>query len=181
MSRIGKKPILIPENVEVKIEGQRIVVKGPKGELQRDIRPEIRIEIKEGRIFVSPKIETKRTRAFWGLTRALLFNMIKGVTEGYERKLEIEGIGFRVGLEGNDLILYVGFSHPVKVKEPQGVNFSVEKNIITVSGIDKELVSQTAANIRKVKPPEPYKGKGIRYAGEVIRRKVGKKVVTAGT
>ena len=195
MSRVGKKPILIPENVEVKIEGQRIVVKGPKGELQRDIRPEIGIEIKDynlpttlpssagpsGKIFVSPKIETKRTRAFWGLTRALLFNMIKGVTEGYERKLEIEGIGFRVGLEGNDLILYVGFSHPVKVKEPQGVNFSVEKNIITVSGIDKELVSQTAANIRKVKPPEPYKGKGIRYAGEVIRRKVGKKVVTAGT
>ena len=181
MSRVGKKPILIPENVEVKIAGQRIVVKGPKGELQRDIRPEIGIEIKEGRIFVSPKIETKKTRAFWGLTRALLFNMIKGVTEGYERKLEIEGVGFKALIEGENLILYVGYSHPVRLKIPQDIKLSVEKNTITVSGIDKELVSQTAANIRKVKPPEPYKGKGIRYAGEVIRRKVGKKVVTAGT
>lgn len=179
MSRVGKKPILIPEGVEVKIEGQKVIAKGEKGELQREVRPEIGIEAKDKKIFITPKIKTKKTKAFWGLTRALISNMIKGVTEGYEKKLGIEGLGFRALLEGEDLVLYVGFSHPIKVKAPQGINFLVEKNIITVSGIDKEIVSQTAANIRKIKPPEPYKGKGIRYIGEVVRRKVGKKVVTA--
>jgi len=177
MSRIGKKTILIPEGVEVKIEGNVVTIKGPKGELQKEVRPEIRVEVKEGRVSLNPQIETKKTNALWGLTRALLFNMIKGVTEGYEKKLEIEGLGFRALLEGNDLVLYVGFTHPVKIKAPGGIKFSVEKNIITVSGIDREIVSQTAANIRKVRPAEPYKGKGIRYLGEVIRRKVGKKAV----
>ncbi len=180
MSRVGKKPILIPENIEVKIEGQKVIVKGSKGELFQEIRPEIKVEVKENKIFVIPQIETKKTKAFWGLTRALLANMIKGVTEGYEKKLEIEGLGFRANLEGDNLVLQVGFTHPIKIKAPQGIKFSVEKNIITVSGADKELVGQTSAKIRKVKPPEPYKGKGIRYVGEVIRRKVGKKVVTAG-
>jgi len=181
MSRVGKKPIIIPEKVEIKVEGQKVIVKGPKGEIQKEFRSEIKIEAKEGSIFVSPRVETKNSNALWGLSRALLFNIVKGVTEGYEKKLEIEGIGFRAGIEGSDLVLYVGFSHPVKMKAPVGINFSVEKNVITVSGIDKELVSQTSANIRKIKPPEPYKGKGIRYAGEIVRRKVGKKVVTAGT
>ena len=179
MSRIGKKPILIPENVEVKIEGQKVMIKGPKGELQREIRPEIKVETKNNQIFVSPQIETKKTKAFWGLTRALIANMIKGVTEGFEKKLEIEGLGFRALLEGNDLLLYVGFTQPIKIEAPEGIKFSVEKNIITVSGADLEKVSQIAAKIRKVKPPEPYKGKGIRYLGEVVRRKVGKKAVTA--
>ncbi len=179
MSRIGKKPILILENVEVKIEGQRVTVKGPKGELQKEIRPEIKIEIKGKEIFLSPQIETKRTKAFWGLSRALLANMIKGVTAGYEKKLEIEGLGYRASLEGNDLVLSVGFTHLVKIKCPQAIKFSVEKNVVTVSGTNKELVGQIAAKVKKVKPPEPYKGKGIRYLGEVIRRKVGKKVVTA--
>jgi large subunit ribosomal protein L6 len=179
MSRVGKKPILIPENVEVRIEGQRITVKGPKGELSREICPEIKIEIKENKILVSPKIENKKSRALWGLTRALIYNMIKGVTEGFEKKLELEGLGFRANLENDDLLLYVGFSHPVRIKSQPGIKFSIEKNVITVSGIDKELVGQVAAIVRKVKPPEPYKGKGIRYLGEVIRKKMGKKAVTS--
>jgi len=178
MSRVGKKPILIPEGVEIKIEDQKVKILGPKGELEREIRPEIRVELKEGKIFVLPKIETKKTKAFWGLTRSLLANAIEGVTSGFKKKLQIEGLGFRASLEGDNLVLQVGFTHPVKLKTPGGIKFSVEKNIITVSGINKELVGKIAAKIRKVKPPEPYKGKGIRYLGEVIRKKVGKKVAT---
>ena len=181
MSRIGKKPIQIPQGVEVKIEGQKITIKGPKGELKREVRPEINVEIKDGQIFVLPQVESKQTKAFWGLTRALVQNMVRGVTEGYEKKLEIEGLGFRAVLEGGNLVLSLGFSHPVKIDAPPGIKFLVEKNIITVSGADKELVGQTAANIRKVKKPEPYKGKGIKYMGEVIRRKVGKKAAAAET
>ncbi len=180
MSRIGKKPILIPESVEVKIERNMIRIKGPKGELSRETRPEIKVEIKEDKIFVQPfskKSWDKQTKAFWGLTRALLFNMVEGVTMGFEKKLEIQGIGFRATVEGEDLLLNVGYSHQVKIKIPPEIKISVEKNIITISGIDKELVGQIAAKIRKVKPPEPYKGKGIRYVGEQVRRKVGKKVV----
>jgi large subunit ribosomal protein L6 len=180
MSRVGKKPILIPPGVEIKTEGQRIVVKGPKGEIQREVRPEIKIEVKEGKIIFSPQQEIKKTNAFWGLTRALIFNMVKGVTDGYEKKLQIEGVGYRAGLEGDSLVLKLGFSHPVKVKQPEGIKFLVEKNIVSISGIDKELVGQSAAKIRKISPPEPYKGTGIRYFGEVVRRKAGKKVVTAG-
>ncbi|MBZ9577761.1 50S ribosomal protein L6 [Patescibacteria group bacterium] len=179
MSRIGKKPIPIPEGVEVKIEGQNVIVKGPKGELQKEVRPEIKVEIKENEILVSPEKETKKTNAFWGLTRTLISNIIKGVTEGYEKKLEIQGVGYRANLEGEDLVLQVGFSHPVKIDKVEGIKFEVEKNIITISGIDKELVGQIAAKIRKVRKPEPYKGKGIRYLGEEVRRKPGKKVVTA--
>ncbi len=179
MSRVGKKPIEIPENVEVKIEGQKVIIKGLKGELSREIRPEIKVEVKGNQIFVLPKEETKKTKAFWGLTRTLLANMTKGVTEGYEKKLEIEGLGFKALVEGEDLKLLVGFTHPVKIKAPQDIKFLVEKNVITVSGIDKEKVGLVAAMIRKVKPPEPYKGKGIRYQGEIVRRKVGKKAATA--
>jgi len=197
MSRIGKKPIEIPENVTVTIEGQKVKISGPKGELQREVRPEIKITIKENKIFLSPQtpsfrkakakvekkkassIETQKTKAFWGLFRSLLFNMVKGVKEGFEKKLEIRGLGYRAKIEGEELVLRVGFSHSVKIRAPEGINFSIEKNIITVSGIDKEKVYQFAAKIRKVKPPEPYKGKGIRYLGEQVRRKPGKKVVTA--
>ena len=181
MSRIGKKPIEILQGVEVKIDGQKVLIKGPKGELNFEVRPEIRVEVKEGKVLVVPQIETKQTKAFWGLTRALLQNMIKGVVMGYEKKLELEGVGYRANLEGQDLALNVGFSHPVKIKAPEGIKFTVEKNTITVSGIDKGLVGQIAAKIRKVRPPEPYKGKGIRYAGEQIRRKVGKKAAIAAT
>lgn len=178
MSRVGKKPILIPENVEVKIEGQKVIVNGPKGELQKEFRPEFSIEVREGKIFVTPQTETKQTNALWGLTRALLANMIKGVKEGFEKKLEIQGVGFRANIEGEGLILYVGFSHAVKIEGFPGIKFSVDKNIITVSGIDIGRVSQIAANVKKAKPPEPYKGTGIRYLGEQIRKKMGKKAVT---
>lgn len=179
MSRVGKKPIEIPKEVEIKIEGEQVIVKGPKGELQKEVCPEVKVEIKQGKVLVTPQRETKRTNALWGLTRTLIFNMVKGVTDGYEKKLEIQGVGYKASLEGEDLILQVGFSHPVKIKKEQGIEFSVEKNIVIVSGIDKELVGQVAAKIRKVRPPEPYKGKGIRYVGEEVRRKAGKKVVTA--
>ena len=182
MSRIGRKPILIPENVEIKIEGQRIIVKGPKGELSRGVRPELGVEIKDdGKMIVSIKKQVSQAKALWGLFRTLLFNMIEGVTSGFEKKLEIQGIGFRAIIEGEELVLYVGLSHPVKLRIPMGIKCSIEKNIISVSGIDKEIVEQFSANIRKVKPPEPYKGKGIRYVDEVIRRKAGKKAITTAT
>jgi large subunit ribosomal protein L6 len=178
MSRVGKKPIIIPESVEAEIKDQKIIIRGPKGELQREIRPEIKIEKKKNKILLSPQAETKQTKAFWGLSRSLIYNMVKGVTEGFEKHLEIEGLGYRASKEENNLVLQVGFTHPVKVKAPEGISFSVEKKTIIVSGIDKEKVSQIAAKIRKLKPPEPYKGKGIRYKGEKVRRKPGKKVVT---
>jgi len=179
MSRIGKKSIQIPEGVEVKIEGNAVSVKGPKGELQREVRPEIKVAIEGKEILVSPSKETKRTNAFWGLTRTLIFNMIEGVKDGYEKKLEIQGVGYKANLEGEELVLQVGFSHLVKIEKIEGISFSVDKNIITVSGIDKQLVGQVSAKIRAVKPPEPYKGKGIRYQGEYVRRKTGKKVAGA--
>ncbi len=186
MSRIGKKPILIPEGVNVKIDKQEVIIKGPKGELSQKIPFEIKVEIKDNRIFVQPFVQNdkkifrrnKKTKALWGLIRSLLNNNIKGVTEGHEKKLEIEGIGYQASLKENDLILQVGFTHPVKIKMRPDIKFSVDKNVITISGINKELVGQIAAKIRKVKPPEPYKGKGIRYFGETIKKKAGKKVVT---
>ncbi len=180
MSRVGKKPIEIPESVKVNIDGRKVIIKGPTGELSREVRPEIKVELKEGKIFVKPEIESKKTKAFWGLTRSLLYNMVKGVTEGYEKKLEIRGLGYKAKMEEDDLVLMVGFTHPVTLKIPKDIKTSVEKNIITISGIDKELVGLIAAKTRKVRPPEPYKGKGIRYLGEMVRRKAGKKVATGG-
>lgn len=177
MSRVGKKPILIPAGVDVKIEGQKVTVKGPKGEISREFRPELEIVLEDKNLLVKIKKETKQVQALWGLTRALLANLVKGVTDGYEKKLEIEGVGYKANVEGDQLVLNVGFSHLVKVKTPEGIKFLVEKNIITVSGINKELVGQITATIRAVRPPEPYKGKGIRYLGEHIRRKLGKKAV----
>lgn len=182
MSRIGKKPILIPEGVEVKIDGQKVTVKGPKGEISREFRQEIAMAIEDGKILVKPKneklaLKNKLVKSLWGLSRALIANLVSGVKYGYEKKLEMEGVGFKANVDGDFLVLNVGFSHPVRIKTPGGIKFLVEKNIITVSGIDKELVGQLAATIRAVKPPEPYKGKGIRYLGEQIRRKLGKKAV----
>ena len=181
MSRIGKKPILIPEKVKVEISGQDIKVTGPKGFLQDKIHQEILAEVKDGKIFVSEvrKNMPKKLRGLWGLYRALLANMVEGVNTGFEKKLEIEGVGFKAAAVGEELVLNVGFIHPVKIKKPEGVTFLVEKNLITVSGIDKRAVGQVSAEIRQAKPAEPYKGKGIKYQGEKIRRKEGKKVVAA--
>ncbi|KKT17829.1 MAG: 50S ribosomal protein L6 [Candidatus Nealsonbacteria bacterium RIFCSPHIGHO2_01_FULL_43_31] len=176
MSRIGKKPIEILAGVEVKILGQQVSVKGPKGELFLKVRPEIKVEMKDGKILVFT--ENEEARAFWGLTRALLANMVQGVVKNFEKKLEIVGVGNKAVMEGQTLVLSVGFSHPVKVPAPQGIAFSAEKNIITVQGTDRGLVGQTAANIRKIRPPEPYKGKGIRYFGEQIKLKEGKRAAT---
>jgi large subunit ribosomal protein L6 len=179
MSRIGKQPITIPDNVEVKIDKGEIEIKGPKGKLTQVIPDEIEVTIKEKEIVVALKKKIKNSPALWGLLRTLIFNMIQGVTEGYEKQLEIEGVGYRATLQGNKLVLNIGFSHPVEIEAPAGIEFKVERNIITVSGIDKQLVGQVAAKIRSKRKPEPYKGKGIHYVGEVIRRKAGKK--TAGT
>lgn len=181
MSRIGKKPILIPENVKVNINGQNIAVLGPKGELKREIHPDIKIEVKDNKIFVAEARENmpKKLRGLWGLYRALVANMVEGVDKGYEKKLEIEGVGFKAAIQGDKLLLNVGFIHPVEIAKPEGVNFAVEKNVITVSGIDNQKVGQVAAEIRQAKKAEPYKGKGIKYQGEKIRRKEGKKVVAA--
>jgi large subunit ribosomal protein L6 len=177
MSRIGKKPIVIPAGVEVKIDGLQISVKGPKGSLNLHLDPAVSVVIEENQIIVS--LNNPKKLSFWGLYRSLINNMVEGVTNGFEVKLEVQGVGYNVTMQGKDLVLKVGFSHLVNFPAPEGVELSVEKNIITVSGIDKGLVTQTAAKIRKVKKPEPYKGKGIRYQGEKVRRKVGKKA--AGT
>lgn len=178
MSRVGKKIILIPAGVEVKTEGPKITVKGPKGELSKVLPPEIKAETKDGKITFVPQLETKKTNALWGLSRALVFSMVKGVTEGFEKKLEIEGVGYGAELSPKGISLKVGYINQIPIEAPLGIKFSIEKNVITVSGIDKELVGQTASTIRSTKPAEPYKGKGIKYVGEIIRRKVGKRVTT---
>ena len=180
MSKIGKQPITIPEGVSVKVDGDLVMVKGTKGELQRQLTREIKAEVNGNEVLVSVAKQTKRSRALWGLSRMLIANMVEGVKNGYEKKLEIEGVGYKVALQGNNLVLNLGFSHPVDFKAMPGIAFKVEKNTITVAGIDKEIVGQTAANIRKIRKPEPYKGKGIHYMGEVIKRKAGKKAVKGG-
>lgn len=179
MSRIGKKPILIPDKIEVKVEGQKVIVKGPLGELFCEVLPEIKVSVNSQEILVSVQKETKKSKAFWGLTRALINNMVEGAQKGFKKILELQGIGYKVKLEGEDLVLDVGFTNSVKINAIQGVKFLVEKNKITISGIDKGLVGQIAAKIRKVRPPEPYKGKGIRYEGEQVRKKLGKKAATS--
>lgn len=181
MSRIGKKPISIPQAVEVEVHGQKIKVKGPKGELERNVLPQIKVEIKEGKVLTSPMKADKGSSAFWGLTRTLIFNMLNGVSEGYKKSLQMEGVGYRARVEARDLVLELGFSHPVKISAPEDIEFSVEKNIIVVSGIDKEKVGQWAAKIKAVRPVEPYKGKGVRYVGEVVRKKEGKRAAGAAT
>ena len=177
MSKIGKKAIEIPDGVTVAYgDNNTVSVKGPKGELSAGFSAEISIETEGSEIIVAPKKDVRRLYAFWGLTRNLIANMIEGVTKGYEKKLEIQGVGYKVALKGSDLDMALGFSHPVVYKAPQGIKFAVEKNVITVSGIDKQQVGQVAAEIRKLRKPEPYKGKGVRYVGEQVRRKAGKKV-----
>lgn len=177
MSRIGKQPITILEGVDVKVSDNFLLIKGPKGELKQQLNPDIDLEIQNKEILVKLKKPGKNT-AIWGTFRSLIANMIDGVTKGFEKKLIFEGVGYRANVEGKKLILNLGYSHPVEVETPNGIEFKVEKNTIIVSGIDKQLVGETAAIIRLKRKPEPYKGKGIRYEDEVIRRKVGKKAAT---
>jgi len=179
MSRLAKNPILIPDKVEVKKDGLTLVVKGPLGELKRDFRDDVAISIEGGHITLTPKEMNPFLSALWGTYASHIKNMINGVLNNYEKKLIVEGVGFKVALQGKELILNLGFSHPVKIEVPSDVKVVVEKNNITVSGIDKERVGSFTAKIKNLKKPEPYKGKGIRYEGEYIRRKTGKKA-TAG-
>jgi large subunit ribosomal protein L6 len=176
MSRIGRMPITIPQGVTVDVQKSTVRVKGPKGELSRSFDPDMQIALEDGSLVVQRPTDRRRHRALHGLTRSLLNNMVVGVSEGFVRRLEIQGVGYRAGLQGEDLVLNVGYSHPVVVEPPDGISFQVEKNYreISVSGVDKEMVGEMAARIRRVRPPEPYKGKGIRYEGEYVRRKAGK-------
>lgn len=175
MSRIGRLPIDIPAGVDVKIDGPAVTVKGPKGELSLTIASPIEVKIEENQLLVTRPDDERESRSLHGLTRTLINNNIIGVTQGYTKQLEIVGTGYRVAQRGAAIEFALGFSHPVTVEAPSGITFAVEgNNRVTVSGIDKQLVGETAANVRKIKKPEPYKGKGIRYAGEVVRRKAGK-------
>jgi large subunit ribosomal protein L6 len=175
MSRIGNKPVELPEGVDVRVDGSAVTVKGSKGELNRSFNERIGFDIDKGIVEVTRPDDTRESRALHGLSRALLANMVTGVSDGFSKELEIQGVGYRAALKGKDIELLVGFSHPVVVTAPEGITFEVpEQTKIVVSGIDKEQVGQVAANIRKVRPPEPYKGKGIRYVGEYVRRKAGK-------
>lgn len=180
MSRIGKKPIELTAGVSASLKGRQLEVSGPKGKLSLQLRPEVDAAIGKDAILIKPARDSRKTYAYWGLTRALVSAMVEGASRGFQKKLEIEGIGYRASVDGNILQLALGFSHPVKVKAPEGVTFKVEKNTIIIEGANKELVGNVAAGIRKLRPPEPYKGKGIRYVGERIRRKAGKKAVSSG-
>jgi large subunit ribosomal protein L6 len=179
MSRIGKKPIIIPAGVEVNVSGQTVTVKGPKGTLTRTLHPSVTatLEAADGGQVLSVTVrdtEAVGDRAQWGTARANLVNLIRGVTEGFSRSLEVNGVGFRVSVQGKKVVLNIGFSHDVEFLLPEGVGATAEKNVLTVSGADRELVGQTAARLRQLKVPEPYKGKGIKYTDEIVRRKAGK-------
>jgi len=181
MSKIGKIPVVISNGVTVTLQGNTVLVTGPKGSLSYVLPKGILVAIKESKVQVSQEEETKeQTKALYGLVRALIANMVKGVSEGFEKKLELSGVGYRAQLSGNDLTLSLGFSHPVKIKAVEGIKFSVVENVITIGGIDKSLVGNLAAHIRAIRPPEPYKGKGIKYQGERIRRKAGKAAKAVG-
>lgn len=175
MSRIGRKPIPLPKGVEVKIDGKRISVKGSKGILEMEVVPQINVVQQESELVVTRESEVKAVRAAHGMTRALLSNMVTGVSGGFEKVLEIVGVGYRAQMQGKNLVLSLGYSHPIEVEPPAGIEFSCESPVkVVVRGIDRQLVGQTASNIREYRPPEPYKGKGIRYSGEYVIRKAGK-------
>ena len=176
MSRIGKKTIAVPKGVTVTLDGQTVSVKGPKGERSWTVADEIEVKHDEDGLSLSPKSDTPRARAMWGLSRTLVANMVTGVTEGFDKTLELVGVGYRAAMKGQALSLQLGFSHEVDIDPPAGVTFAVPKQTeIKISGSDKQAVGQIAAVIRKLRPPEPYKGKGVRYQGETVRRKEGKK------
>jgi large subunit ribosomal protein L6 len=175
MSRIGKRPIPITSGVTVEIDGQTVRVKGPKGELSRTVHAEIQLKMEDGQVLVTRPSEETRHKALHGLTRTLVANMVEGVAKGYQKVLEIQGVGYKAEVNKAGLNVIVGYSHPVAYKAPEGITFAVENNtIVKISGPNKELVGQVAAEIRQIRPPEPYKGKGIRYQGERVRRKAGK-------
>lgn len=174
MSRIGKLPVIIPDGVTITVDNDAIVVKGPKGELSTPLLDRTKVKVQDSEVIVSRNNDEKMSKAQHGLVRSLINNMVVGVTKGFEKKLEVNGVGFRVSGGGQNLDMSLGFSHPVKYKAPEGVNITVDKMNITVSGIDKQQVGQIAAEIRSLKKPEPYKGKGIKYVDEVILRKAGK-------
>jgi large subunit ribosomal protein L6 len=176
VSRIGRMPVEIPGTVQVQVKGTNVHVKGPKGELQFTFSPLVGIAMENNQILITRKSENPAERALHGTTRALLANMVRGVSTGFETILEVEGVGYRAEMDGKNLVLHVGYSHPVKMEPPTGVVFEVDQKTrqIKVSGYDKEMVGQVAANVRKVRPPEPYHGKGLRYLGERVRRKAGK-------
>lgn len=175
MSRIGKRPIPIPKNVTVTITAQNVAVKGPKGELARSLPAEVEVVQEGDQIQVNRRSDSRVARQRHGLSRTLVANMVEGVSQGFQRRLEIQGVGYRAQVQGRNLVLSVGYSHPVQIDPPEGIQLAVENNTnVIVSGINKEIVGNIAARIRAVRPPEPYKGKGIRYAGEVVRRKAGK-------
>jgi large subunit ribosomal protein L6 len=176
MSRIGKKAVAIPSGVTVALEGQTVTVKGPKGQLSWTVAEEIEVRQEGGELTLSKREDTQRAQAMWGLSRTLVNNMVVGVTQGYEETLELVGVGYRAQMKGQALSMQLGFSHDVDIKPPAGITFATPKQTeIKISGIDKQVVGETAARIRRIRPPEPYKGKGVRYAGEKVRRKEGKK------
>jgi len=176
MSRIGKKPIAIPNGVTVTLEGQTVAVKGPKGQLSWTVADEIEVKQEGSDLTLAMREDTSRARAMWGLSRTLVGNMVEGVTKGYEETLELVGVGYRAAMKGRALSMQLGFSHDVDIPPPEGITFATPKQTeIRISGIDKQLVGEMAARIRRIRPPEPYKGKGVRYAGEKVRRKEGKK------
>ena len=176
MSRIGRQPIPLPSGVEVALEPELVRVKGPKGELQERISRDIAVEQEDGRLLVKRPSDRRDHRALHGLTRSLVANMVQGVTDGFEKRLQIQGVGYRAAMRGKDIELSVGYSHPISVSAPEGIDFEVPvPTQVIVRGIDKQLVGEIAARIRRTRPPEPYKGKGVRYVGEHVRRKVGKR------
>ncbi|MCX6743509.1 MAG: 50S ribosomal protein L6 [Candidatus Parcubacteria bacterium] len=180
MSRIGKKPITLPEGITAKIENNVLLIKGPKGELKQKIHPLVKIAEKDKQLIITVTDPTvKFQKALWGLFGSLIKNMVQGVKEGFEKKLEVIGVGYKVNLQGKKLVLNVGFSHPVEFVVPEDITANVEKNIISIFGIDKHQVGEVAASIRRIKKPEPYKGKGIKYIDEVIKKKVGKAAAKA--
>lgn len=175
MSRIGLRPIPVPSGVDIQVDAGRVTVKGPKGELHQDVSRTLNIERENGDLKVTRPNDERKNRQLHGLTRTLISNMVIGVTDGYTKVLEIQGVGYRAALDGKTLVLNVGYSHPVRMEPPAGITFATETPTrITVTGIDKQLVGEVAARIRRTRPPEPYKGKGIRYQGEFVRRKAGK-------
>ncbi len=178
MSRVGKRPVNVPKEVTIKIDGENLEVKGPKGILSHTIPNSIKIKQSDSQMIIERTSEEKKVKSLHGLTRALIANMVEGVTKGFEKVLQIEGVGYRAAIQGSALNLTLGFSHPMLVQPPTGITFEVEQNTtIKIKGIDKQAVGEIAAEIRRIKPPEPYKGKGIRYLGEYVRRKEGKKNV----
>jgi large subunit ribosomal protein L6 len=174
MSRVGKKPVSIPQGVDVVLDGDSVLVKGPKGELRRRIHPNIQVGIESDAVTLAPQDDSKETRALHGLSRMLVGNMVTGVSSGFQKVLEIVGVGYRAEMKGRTAVLNLGFSHPIEFPLPDGIDATIDRGKMTVSGIDKELVGMTCAKIRALRPPEPYKGKGVKYAGETIRRKAGK-------